>query len=167
MQFQRDVADFVQKQGSFVRQFKASDFLCNRSRKRSFFVAEQFALKQPKRNRRAVQFDKGPLPPAAEIVDRTRNQLLAGSSLTQDQHARIRRRHQRHQAQRALQSRTVANDCAKFSANFLLQVEPTFCLSVLLLSCPFVIERVLNRNSYLPSYLFEKGKVIVGKSALR
>ena len=67
LQFQGDVADFVKKQRASVPQFKSSDFLRNCSGERSFFVAEQLALKKPKRNSRAVQFDKGTLPPAAEI----------------------------------------------------------------------------------------------------
>src|ERR1700733_2380329 len=91
LKFQRDVPDFVQEKGAFVREVKAAGFFGDRPGERSPFVAEQFALQKPKGNRGAIQFDKGAVPASAKVVDGPGDKLFAGSSLTQDQDSRIRR----------------------------------------------------------------------------
>ena len=44
LQRQRDIADLVSKERSFVRKFEASDFLCNRSGESSFFMTKELAF---------------------------------------------------------------------------------------------------------------------------
>ena len=83
LKFQRDVADFVQKERTLVRQFKASSLLRDRSGECSLFVSEQFTFQKPERDRCAVQFDKGSLPAAAQIVNGAGNQFFAGARLAQ------------------------------------------------------------------------------------
>src|SRR5580693_532668 len=84
LKFERDIADFVQKECALVRQFKASHFLSDRPSKRSFFMTEQLALQKPERDRGAIQFDEGAVAAGAQIVYRTGDQLLASSGLAQD-----------------------------------------------------------------------------------
>ena len=56
LQFERNLPDFVQENGSAVRQLKPPDALRDGARERAFFVPEQFAFQQPGRDGRAVQF---------------------------------------------------------------------------------------------------------------
>ncbi len=126
LKFQRDVADFVQKKRALIRQFKAPHFLSDCASERSLFMTEQLALQKPQRNRGAIQFHEGAFAARAQIVDRAGNQLLTGSSLAQDQHARIRRRDNGYQLQRGLQSGALSHDCPALSANFLFEVESLF-----------------------------------------
>src|SRR5580658_1319262 len=50
LKFERDIADFVQKECALMREFKAPHLVGDRSRKRSFFVTEQLTLQKPERN---------------------------------------------------------------------------------------------------------------------
>src|SRR3974390_962656 len=99
LKFQRNVAHLVEKQGAFVGELEPPRLLCNSARKCSFFVAEQFTLKESKRDRSAIQFHECFFAATAQLVYCTRNELLAGPGLSLDQDAGIRRRHYRHQAQ--------------------------------------------------------------------
>ena len=98
---------------------------------------------------------------------RARNEFFAGSRLSQDQHARIRGRHHRHQAQRGLQRRALSDNFTKLGANFLLKIASLFCLLVSVLDRRFIIQRILNRNGYLAGHLFEKNDVISLECPLR
>ena len=49
-------------------------------------MPKKFAFQQARRDRRAVQLDKGSLAPRVQPVNRARQQLLAGSRFTLDQH---------------------------------------------------------------------------------
>jgi hypothetical protein len=53
LQFQRQIADFVQEQRAAVRGLKSSDRLRDSAREGTSFVAEQFAFEQADRNRRS------------------------------------------------------------------------------------------------------------------
>ena len=167
LKFERDVADFVQKERALVRQFKASHFLSDRSGKCSFFVTEQLTLQKPERNRGAIQFDEGAFAAGAQIVYRAGDQLLAGSGLAQDQHARIRRRDNGYQLQRGLQSGALSHDCPTLSANFLLEVESLFRFFISILYRLFVLQRVLNGNRHLTGHLLEQDDVVFLKSIVR
>ena len=167
LKFERDVADFVQKERALVRQFKASHFLRDRSGKCSFFVTEQLTLQKPERNRGAIQFNEGAFAAGAQIVYRAGNQLLAGSGLAQDQHARIRRRNNGYQLQRGLQSGALPHDCPTLSANFLFQVESLFRFFISILYRLFVLQRVLNCNRYLAGHLLEQDDVVFLESIVR
>src|SRR5689334_17188320 len=84
LKFQRDVAYFVQKESALIRQFKASDFLTDGSSKCPLFMTEQLTLQKPKRNRSAIQLNKGAFATGAQIVYRAGDQFLAGSGLAED-----------------------------------------------------------------------------------
>src|SRR5580704_16115534 len=70
LKFERDIADFVQKERALMCELKAPHFVSDRSRKCSFFVAEQLTLQKPERNRGAIQFDEGAFAAGAQIVYR-------------------------------------------------------------------------------------------------
>ena len=63
-----------------------------RAGERALLVAEDLALEQRLRNRRAVDRDERKRRARAELVDRLRDQLLAGARLAGDQHRRAGRR---------------------------------------------------------------------------
>ena len=56
-----------------------------------FLMAEQLALDQRFRQRRAVDGEERPLPPRAERVQRARHQLFSGAAFARDQHAGVGR----------------------------------------------------------------------------
>src|SRR5882724_1519323 len=90
LKFERDVANFIQKERASIRQLKAPHLLGDRSGKCSFFMTEQLTLQKPERNRSAIQFNEGSFATGAQIVYRASNQFLTGSGLAQDQYASIR-----------------------------------------------------------------------------
>src|SRR5581483_12269343 len=51
LQIQRNLTNFIEKQRAVAGEFKASDAILNRPRKRPAHVAEEFALEQILRNR--------------------------------------------------------------------------------------------------------------------
>ena len=65
---------------------------------------------EPRRQRGAVQLDQRTVAPARGVVDRARDQLLAGSRLAEDQHGRVHRRDLLHLGQRRAQARRAADD---------------------------------------------------------
>src|SRR5262249_48980438 len=129
-------------------------------------MPKQFTFQKPKRNGSAIEFDKGPIPAAAQIVDCTRDQFLAGSRFAQDQNARICRRHYGNKIQRIFQSRTTSDDLPELGPRFLLEIESLFCLFVSVPDRLFVVQRVLNSNGYLAGNLLQKGDLIFGISPL-
>jgi hypothetical protein len=50
LEFERDVADFVEKQGPAIREFETANPLRNRAGESALLVTKQFALKKPRRN---------------------------------------------------------------------------------------------------------------------
>src|SRR5262249_22365824 len=108
-----------------VREFESSGLLRDRSCEGSFFVAEQFTLQETERNCGAVQFHKGTLLSATQIMDCASDELLTGSGFAQDQNARICRCHQGSQAQRAFQCRTVSHNFREIGRNCLPDIHPS------------------------------------------
>ena len=89
----RQVADLVEENRRVVGQFEAADLSRQRAGKRAPLAAEQLALHQRTRNRRAIDAHHGPPPPRAQFVNMRRDELLAGARLTEQQHGRIGGRH--------------------------------------------------------------------------
>src|SRR4029077_17467753 len=86
-----DIAHLVQEQRALIRQFHAPDFLTDRTGERAFFMAEQFAFDEARRDGSAIKLYKCPLFAPAPVVDRTGNQLLSGAGFAQKQDGRITR----------------------------------------------------------------------------
>ena len=101
----RHVADLVQEQRAVVGLLELADVPGGRAGEAAFFVAEEFAFDQLGGHRRAVQGDERPAFARAALVQRARDQLLAGAGFAQDADARLAGRHAvhlRHHAPHAL-----------------------------------------------------------------
>src|SRR4051812_820597 len=84
-----DVADLVQEQRAAVGELESSFLARLGTRERALFVAEQLGLYQALGQRRAAHLDERLLRAQRPVVDRVRDQLLAGPRLAADQHGGI------------------------------------------------------------------------------
>src|SRR5262249_44767058 len=86
LQLERQVADLVEEERAAVRELEAGDALGDGAGGRAALVPEELALQQAGRDGGAVDLDEGALAALSRVVDGTRDQLLAGSGLAQDEH---------------------------------------------------------------------------------
>ena len=86
---ERQLADLVEEDRRVVGQLEAADLPRERAGERALLAAEQLALDQRRRDRRAVDADHRPAAPRAALVDLRGEQLLAGAGLAEQQHRRI------------------------------------------------------------------------------
>ena len=86
---ERQVADLVEKDRRVVRELEASDLSRQRSGERALLAAEQFALDERARNRRAVDAHHDAAVARALFVNLRRDELLAGSGFAEQQHRRV------------------------------------------------------------------------------
>ncbi len=92
--FQAHVADFVEKDRAAVGDLELAPPIRHGAGERTADVAEQLALDQIFRDRRAVDLDPRVAPAPAQRMNRPCDQLLAGAVLAVNQHAAVgRRRH--------------------------------------------------------------------------
>src|SRR5690606_11853812 len=89
LKLERDLADLVEEEGASVRKLEAADAVAQRAGERALHVAEELALEEIARDRGAVHADQRPLAARARVVDRARDQLLAGARLARDQHGGV------------------------------------------------------------------------------
>jgi hypothetical protein len=57
LKLQRNFADFVEKEGSLIREFEAPELAGNRPCESAPFVAEKLALEESMRNSSTIEFD--------------------------------------------------------------------------------------------------------------
>ena len=72
-----------------IGQLEAPDLPRQRAGERALLAAEQLALDQRARNRRAVDAHHDAAAPRAPLVDLRRDELLAGARLAEQQHRRV------------------------------------------------------------------------------
>src|SRR5262249_43553473 len=106
----RDVADLVEEEGAAVGFAEEAAPGPGRAGEGAALVAEELALEERRRQRRAVEGDEGRLAPERHAVDRAREELLAGAALAEDEHARVRRRDASDERQELLHRRRLADD---------------------------------------------------------
>src|SRR5262249_47671675 len=75
-----------------IRELETSLPAIRRAGESAFLVTEDLALEQRFGNGRAIDRNKRHLPARAQLVDRLRNQFLAGARLAPDQDVGLRRR---------------------------------------------------------------------------
>ncbi len=92
LQVRAHLGDLVEEDGAAVGQLEVAGPPRHRAGEGPLLVAEQLALEQRLRDRRAVHRHERPLGPLRELVDGARDQLLARAGLAQDQHRRRARR---------------------------------------------------------------------------
>src|SRR5208337_2226043 len=110
LQFQGQIADFVQKESAPVGQLEAPLGLSACPREGASFVAEEFALQQGPRDCGAVQLYKWALPARTLVVNGAGDDLLAGAGFALNQGHRIAFCDHADQSQNFLKSRTEADD---------------------------------------------------------
>jgi hypothetical protein len=103
------VADLVEEQRAAVSLLEEATLLRLRSCERASFVSEQLALDQLAGDRGAVDAHEGPALAQGEPVDRAAHELFARPALTEDEHARARRRHPLELAVEPLHGRALAD----------------------------------------------------------
>ena len=89
LQFDGDVADFVQKKRAALGQLKLAEAAVEGAGERALFVAEQFAFEQIARDGGAVDRDEGLVPARRIVMDRLCHQFLAGAALAEYQDRRL------------------------------------------------------------------------------
>ena len=82
---QRHLADLVQEDGAAVGLLEAAELPAFGAREGPALVAEQLALQQVARHRRAVDLDERPVPPRRRAVQRLGDHLLAHPRLAEDE----------------------------------------------------------------------------------
>src|SRR6185295_12865161 len=90
LQFDWQIADFVEKQRAAVGRLKAADSGRHRSGKRASLIPEHLAFEQRSGNRRAVDRDKTVAPACARLMNGPRNELFAGTRLAVDKNRTVR-----------------------------------------------------------------------------
>src|SRR6202047_1614858 len=107
---QRQLADFVEENGSSVRQFKSAEAALHRPGERPLFVAKEFGGNQRWGKSCAVHAHEGALRPTRSLMDGASDQFLTSSSLSTNQNARIGGSNFRDPRKRLLQPRRGADD---------------------------------------------------------
>ena len=87
------LADLVEKQRATRCGLEAATLQLVSTGKGTTFVTEQLGLDERFRQRRAVERDEWPVRPRARLMDRPRQDLLAGPALAGEQHGRAGGRH--------------------------------------------------------------------------
>src|SRR5262249_1975497 len=85
-----DLADLVEEERAAVRELEAPRLARHRAGERAALVAEELALDQLLRDRGAVHLDERLVLPRRVVVERARDELLAGAALAGDEHRRRR-----------------------------------------------------------------------------
>ena len=110
MQFEGQVADFVEEQRPPVGQFQAPEALRECPREGTFFIAEEFAFEQPAGNGGAVERDEGARVPRAEGVQRPCQEFFAGAGLALQEDGGIGRGHEVELRQHRLERGALPED---------------------------------------------------------
>ncbi len=90
LQFDWQIADFVEQQRAAVRHLKASHSGRHSPSKRTSLIPEHLALEQSRGNRRAVNRDKTVVPACARLMNGPCNQFLARARLALDKNRAVR-----------------------------------------------------------------------------
>jgi hypothetical protein len=89
LEAERHVSDLVEKQGTALRLEQEPAVVLPRVGEGAAHVSEQLALEQMLGESRAVDRDEGPLGATASLVQRSRHEFLARTTLAGDEHRRI------------------------------------------------------------------------------
>src|SRR5262249_32197844 len=119
-----NIADFVEKNGAPVRQFESADSLSDGAGEGAFFMPEQFAFQQARRNCRTVYLHQSSFAPRAEIMNRASNQFLTRAGLSQNKNRGIGRRDGLQLVQNCPERGAFTDNLFKiiFGANLVLQI---------------------------------------------
>src|SRR6266478_7756377 len=79
LQSRRNITHLVEEQRAFVGQLETANLLRYGSSERAFLVAKKLTFQQIQRNRSAIQPYERVSAPRADVVNRVRDQLFAGT----------------------------------------------------------------------------------------
>jgi hypothetical protein len=116
LRFERQLAHLVEQERATVGELEAAAALLRRASERALLVAEELALDQLARQGGAIDFHQRPLAARAAIVDRARDELLAGAGLAVDEDGAVGRGDQPDPLEQALHRWRLAEDLASMSA---------------------------------------------------
>src|SRR5581483_5474982 len=88
LEFERNVADFVEEQGAAVGEFEPSEFTGHRAGEGAPLVAKEFAFDKAHGNGAAVHLDEGPALRGTETMEGTGHQFFSGARLAFDEDRR-------------------------------------------------------------------------------
>src|SRR5207253_9161559 len=83
------VPDLVEEDGAAVGSLELADLELVGAREGASLITKQLALEELARHGGAVDLDERPRPAGREVVDRPRDQLLAGARLTRDENGDV------------------------------------------------------------------------------
>ena len=109
----RHLADLVEQQRAPLGHLEQPFLVALRAGEGPLLVAEQLRLDQVLRDRGAVDLDERPLRPLAVVVDRVRDQLLAGAVLPLDQDVGVAAGDALHQLEHFVHLLALADDVAE------------------------------------------------------
>jgi hypothetical protein len=110
LQIERELADLVEKERGAVGELETSDLPAQRTGVRPLLAPEQLCLDQRRRQRRTVDVHQRAVGPGAPGVDLLRDELLADTGLSRDEHWRIGRRHPLDEGQHPLHGGTLPDE---------------------------------------------------------
>src|SRR3989449_2611890 len=93
LRLEGELADLVEEDRAAVSQLEAADAALQGAGKGTLHMPEQLTLDQARGDGAAVDLHQRAVATGAAVVDGAGDQLLAGSSLAEDEHAGIGRRH--------------------------------------------------------------------------
>jgi hypothetical protein len=108
LQRQRNIADLVEEESAFVSQFETADPLRYGSGEGASLVAKELTFQKVQRNGSAIELYEPASAPGADVVNRARDQLLAGTGLSLDKNGGVHRRDTLDLFEHCFQSRTIA-----------------------------------------------------------
>jgi hypothetical protein len=127
LQGRRNIAYLVQEESPFVSQFEAANLLRYGPGERASLVAKKLAFQQIERNGSAIQFNEWASAPHAQIVNRARDQLLAGACFSLDKNRGVRMRGAFDLFEYRFQGRAIAYDLLESARITVLVTGPESC----------------------------------------
>src|SRR5208283_4306836 len=113
LQFQADVADFIEKKRTMIGELESAFLLHQGSSESPFLVSKQFTFQQSRGNRSTVHSHQHTISPRAEIMNCACNHFFARSSLAVQKHRRVGRRNNGDLFQHFVQRFAFADDVLK------------------------------------------------------
>src|SRR5271166_5482850 len=126
LQCRWNVAHLVEEKRTFIGQLETANLLRDGSGERALLVAKKLAFQQIQWNGGAVQPHERTSAPRTNVVNRVRDELLAGARFSLDQHSRTGGRDPFDLFEHGFQSRAVADDLLESARVRILITTPQY-----------------------------------------
>src|SRR5260370_2351462 len=168
LQFERYIADLIQKQRSLVRQLESSNPLGYGACKRAFLMTKQLAFEKAKRNGCAIHFYKRMTLARAQIVNCAGDHFFASTRLALYEDRRIRRRNDSNALKHSFQRLTISNDLFEIvlKPDFVFQVERLLRQPIPSLRYLLIVQSILDADGDLRRYLCKEPDVSLAEGVL-